>query len=241
MSNSVYIAVSAQRALQQRLDTLANNVSNATTPGFRAEEVRFETILSKSVDNSLHYASPGQNFISRRAGAMTHTGNPLDIAVSGNAWMAVNTPAGQAYTRDGRLKITATGELQTTAGMPVLDLGGTPIQINQNAGPIIISREGEIFQGEKLISAIGLFELPANAKLDRAAGSAVTSSLPAQPVTDRTKIDVMQGHLEQSNVNPVMEMARLIEVSRGFEAVSQTLADLDSSLKNAVRSLGSKS
>src|SRR3954451_6559244 len=102
MQAGLYVGLSAQIALQKRLETLANNVANANTAGFRAEEVRFETLLAQAGDKSVAYAATGDTFLSRKAGALVKTGNPLDIAVSGDGWLAVQGPGGPVYTRDGR-------------------------------------------------------------------------------------------------------------------------------------------
>ncbi len=239
MVNTIYVGLSAQKALQERLDTIANNVANTNTPGFRSEEVKFQTLVSQSSVSSISYASSGESFLSRRSGAVVHTGNPLDIAVAGNAWLSIQTPNGQTYTRDGRLQISHTGALQSVAGHALLDVGGTPIQLNAKAGPITISDQGSISQNGKVVAKIGLFALPKDAKLSRAADASVQTNKPAVPIVDFTNVSVKQGYVEKSNVNPVLEMARLVDVSRRFEAVSQAMSDLESQLKEAIRKIGS--
>jgi flagellar basal-body rod protein FlgF len=239
MQGNLYVGVAAQVALQRRLETIAHNVANATTPGFRAEEVRFETVLSRTGAEPVAYATTGPPFLSRRSGEIVRTDNPLDVAVQGDAWLAIQTSAGVVYTRDGRMRMSPTGELQSINGHPVLDAGGAPILLDPNAGPPRISRDGTIMQGNAQGGVIGLFDIDANANLARFENSGVIPDRPAVAVLDFTRTGVHQGHIENANVNAVMEMSRLITVSRAFEMVTASLAASESSLQEAVRTLGS--
>ena len=109
MQNGLYVAVSAQVALQRRLETIADNIANMNTVGFRATGVSFESELARAGDTTLNYVSPGSNFVSRRAGELVKTDNPLDFAVQGDGWFGIQTPSGTAYTRDGRARIDEFG------------------------------------------------------------------------------------------------------------------------------------
>ena len=120
MQSNFSIALSAQASLQKRLETIANNVANASTAGFRAEEVKFETLLSQASSTPIAFASAGQSYLSRTSGELVRTDELFDVAVQGDAWLGIQTPAGTAYTRDGRFKMTPTGELQTLNGYAVL-------------------------------------------------------------------------------------------------------------------------
>ena len=135
MTSSIYVALSAQMALQRRMETVANNVANLNTSGFRAEEVRFETVLSKMGAREVSYSDSGQSYISRRSGSVTPTGNPLDVAITGDAWFGVSTPDGVAYTRDGRLQMTEAGDLVSVDGKPILDGGGAPDRARSDRRP----------------------------------------------------------------------------------------------------------
>ena len=102
MQDSLYVALSSQIALERRLDTIADNVANASTIGFRATGVKFEDVVSGSGPKSVSFASSGKTYLSGAHGAMTQTGNPFDFAVQGDAWFGIDTPAGTVMTRDGR-------------------------------------------------------------------------------------------------------------------------------------------
>jgi len=239
LESGLYVAVSGQIAAQRRLDTIAHNIANVNTPGFRAEEVKFESLISNAGKDPVAYSSAGQTFISRRTGPIVQTGNPLDIAVSGDAFLAVETPAGMAYTRDGRLQVTQEGQLRSINGYPVLDVSGAPIQVSPRDGPVLISADGRISQRGVRLGAVGLFRLDEQAKLVRHDNSAILSDVPGQPVVNFNEVSVQQGFLEESNVNAMMEMTNLITLTRNFEAVSSATDQFQDSLKEAIRKLGS--
>lgn len=241
MQSALYVALSAQVALERRLNTVANNVANLNTGGYRAEEVKFETILSRAGTGPVAFSSAGETFISRKTGPVIKTDNPLDVAIQGDAWFAMNTSAGVVYTRDGRMKMTEVGELQTIDGHAVLDAGGAPIVLDPQAGPPSIGRDGTIIQGGNEIGALGLFQIDERSKLMRFGNSGVIPNLPARAVQDFTSIGVQQGYSEGANVNPVLEMAKMIMITRTFESAASTIQDTETSLKDAIRNLGPSS
>lgn len=238
MTVGLDVAVSAQAALERRLATVAHNIANATTAGFRAEEVRFADIVSARTDRPVHFVSPGDTHLSRRTGALVATHNPLDVAVRGDAWLAVATPAGTAYTRDGRLTMQPTGELTSLVGHPVLDPGGAPLTLDPGAGPPAIAVTGVISQAGRVVGGLGLYRLPAGAPLARYGDTAVMTAAEAEPVLEPAEASLHQGLVEQSNVDAAGEMMRLILISRTFEAVSATLAQMQRGYDDAVRDLG---
>lgn len=238
MSSSLYVSLSSQVALERRMETIANNVANMNTSGFRAEGVKFETALSTAGEDNVAFASGGEAYISRRAGPMNFTGNSLDVAIGGDGWFGLESPAGTVYTRDGRFHLTDLGELQSVRGYPVLDIGGAPVSIDPSAGPVSIGEDGAISQGGKQVGGIGLFLLPEDASLSRYDNSAVIPSKPATPAEDMTTNSIRQGYVEGANVNPILEMTRLIEVSRAFDNAVTAIQEADSMTQEAIRTLG---
>lgn len=156
----------------------------------------------------------------------------------GDGWLGIQTPEGVAYTRDGRLKMTETGDVQTMLGFPVLDAGGSPVSLDPNAGLPTISQDGMINQGNRQVGAIGLFQIDDDAQLRRGENSSIVPSKPATPIMDFTRNGVVQGSLEASNVNPVREMTKLIMTSRSFDNVSATNDMLDPTQREAIKTLG---
>lgn len=240
LNNGLYVGLSGQMALQRRLDSIANNIANTGTAGFRAEEIRFEAEISNAAREPVDFVSLGETRLSRRVGEMVPTGNPLDVAVRGQAWLSVQTPAGPAYTRDGRMTVLPSGEVQSVSGYPVLDEGGAALLINPNGGPPTIGADGTITQGPARVGRIGLFTIPNTARLQRIGETAVQPDVPAEALSDPNMGSLVQGFVEKSNVNAVREMSNLIIVSRSFDALASALADTEQTFKSAVQTLAAK-
>ncbi len=238
MQDSLYVTLSAQVALENRMTSIASNVANINTAGFRGEEIKFDTFLSKAASDPVSFASTGKSYITRQAGPVNYTGNSLDVAVSGNAWLAIRTPTGMVHTRDGRMTISEAGTLQTVAGHPVLDPGGAEIFIDTNAGPVAISRDGTMAQNGVQVGALGLFEIGENANLSRWENSGVIPDRPSTPVADFVANGIEQGYVEGSNVNPITEMTRLITVTRAFEQMANATQTSERSMQDAIEKLG---
>ena len=241
MQSSFYVGLSAQTTIERRLTSVAHNIANMNTAGFRAEGVTFDTVLSQTGETPVAFATQGSDFIDRRSGELTKTDNPLDVAVQGDAWFAVKTPQGTAYTHDGRMRMSPTGQLLSVNNYPVLDAGGTGLILDPSAGPPVISADGMLTQKGAQVGAIGLFSIDPTAKLSRADNSGVIPDQAATPVLDFTNTGVVQGFVEGSNVNPVLEMAKLIEVQHALDGVTQANTTADTSLQDAIKSLGSNS
>jgi flagellar basal-body rod protein FlgF len=238
MQSALYVGLSAQVALQKRLETIANNVANVNTAGFRADAVKFESMLSRAAANPVAFATAGENYISRQGGSVSRTGNPLDLTVIGDSWLAFTGPVGTVYTRDGRLQISPNGALQTITGRQILDGGLMPITVDPNGGPISISYDGMISQDGNQMGAIGLFSIAPDAKLTRSESSGVIPDRPAQPVLNFVNTGVNQGFVEGSNVNPIAEMTKMMMTSRMFEGANTMIESSESTLQDAVRTLG---
>lgn len=241
MQAGLYVNVSAQVALDRRITTIAANIANQSTPGYRAEEIEFKALVSRAGSDPVAFVSQGASFISRQPGVPIKTDNPLDVAVQGQGWLALQTPNGAVYTKDGRLHMEDTGALVSVDGYPVLDAGNAAILLDPNNGPPTIAQDGMIAQNGRQIGAIGIFTLANNAKLTRYNNSAVISDLPATPELDFGNNGVAQGFIEGANINPVLEMAKLIQVSRAFESISSATEGSKSTLKDAIKTLGSSS
>ncbi len=237
MSTDLYVATSAQIAQLRRLEGIAHNIANANTAGFRAAGVKFDTAMGHAGDQVVAFAGRGDVYVVREQGAVGFTGNSLDVAVDGEGWMAIDTPEGTAYTRDGRFHLTDTGDLMSVAGYAVLDSGGGPITLDPSAGPVEIAESGMISQGGKQVGSIGLFLIPADAKLARRDNSSFIPDKPAEPVEDFTTSSIRQGYIEGSNVNPILEMTRMIEASRAFDQAAAAVQQSDERTSEAIRTL----
>jgi len=241
MQDSLYVALSAQVALERRLTTIADNVANAGTVGFRATQVKFEDVVTGAGGRSLSFVQTGGTYLSAAKGGFRETGNPFDFAIRGDAWFSVQSPDGPIMTRDGRFSLTQEGTLVSTEGYPVLDPGGAPIQIEAAGGPIKVSPDGFIRQDGQQVGAIGLFEFTPPENFQRYGNSGVVPPGAPEPVVDLQSAGVAQGFLEDANVNPVLEMSRLIMVQRAFESATAAIRQTESTFGEAVKTLGGSS
>lgn len=239
MQEAIYVMLSSQVSRERQLTMVANNIANTNTAGFRAEGTSFESVLSRTGRVPVAFAGSGKVFITREPGPMTPTGNPLDIAVKGDGWLAVQTPTGVRYSRDGRLSMTDMGDLTTVNGLPVLDDGGAPLAVNPLGGEVAIAPDGTVSQDGEIVGVIGLFQIAPGADLHRAMdGSVAVDANVVEPVGDFVNAGVMQGYVEGSNVSPVVEMTRLIDGQRSFEYAASATNSLSNELQQVIRDLG---
>jgi flagellar basal-body rod protein FlgF len=239
MQESLYVALSSQLALEKRLDTIADNVANAGTIGFRATDVKFEDVITGMGQDEVAYASAGATYLSQRTGSLRETGNQFDFAIQGDAWFGIETPAGTVMTRDGRFTMQDTGQLVTLNGYAVVDAGGAPIQLDPRAGAPEVGRDGVIRQNGNLVASIGLFNFNPGQNFVRFENSGIIPQGDPDPVVDRMDAGVAQGFVEESNVNPVLEMTRLIMIQRAFEAAAAMVSQTETTFDGAVKALGS--
>jgi len=245
METPTYIALSRQMALRQQMDVVANNIANASTPGFKAEMMLMSEVgLPAERGVELSYV---QDFGTARdfsPGALRATGNDLDLAVQGDGFFAVQTPDGVRYTRVGRFQLNADGTLVTSQGYPVL-AGGGPVTINPEDGPINVAEDGSISTDR----AIGGQQLQVAGKLDLVDFADRGKLTPTQdnlfdpndqqPTAATGKI--AQGMLEESNVRTIIEMTSLIEVTRNYQAMQRFLDGEHERQRRAINSITSNS
>jgi flagellar basal-body rod protein FlgF len=241
MENTLLVGLSRQYALERELDIVANNIANLNTSGFKSEKSVFEEFLSSGAreneftrpDSQVRFVLDRTSFRNLGQGAVLKTGNPLDIAIDGNAFLAVQTTAGERYTRNGSMQINAAGQLVNTDGTLVAGDNG-PITFQTTDRNISIAADGRISVLEGPGSAetqrgkIKLVEF-ANPQLLQAEGANQYSAPAGVAPQAAPNPRVIQGALEGSNVNGVAEMTRMIEINRTYTQVAtmlQTASDL---------------
>jgi flagellar basal-body rod protein FlgF len=241
MDSGYYAASTALVSRTQALDTIANNLANASTVGFRAEHNIFSSVLAAAGSASTSPLSQAINSfgilngtkLDQNQGAMQKTGNDLDLAIQGGGYFAVKTAAGQMYTRNGSFQVSSKGQLVTASGDLVLGDKG-PIQMLQ--GPVAISADGTISSNGAITGKLRLIKFPPETDLT-SEGNNYYSAPPnsGKPDTDST---LQQGVLESSNVNPVASMVELIDAQRSAEMMQRALSMFDSEMnKTAVQDL----
>jgi flagellar basal-body rod protein FlgF/flagellar basal-body rod protein FlgG len=237
MENALLLGLSRQVALGRELEAVANNLANINTTGYKADRTIFEQYLMPLASaDDFPAASRQLSFVRDRAtwhnmstGPILRTGSPLDVAIDGDGFLAVQTPRGQRYTRNGALQINATGTLVTSAGDPVLGIGG-PITFQNTDSNISIGEDGTITvrEGASAISdsARGKLQLVTfanNDQLQKEGSSLFSAPTGVTPAPAPTSVRVMQGAIEQSNVSAVAEMARMIDITRTYTQISNIL------------------
>jgi flagellar basal-body rod protein FlgF len=240
MQNGLYVALSSQIALENRLNTIADNVANANTVGFRATGVKFEDLVYGTGEKAMDFVTQGNTYLSTETGPLRQTENPYDFAIRGDGWFGISTPAGTIMTRDGRFTMLETGALVTVDGYPVLDAGGAAIVLDPREGAPTAGADGTLRQNGQLMGAIGLFDFDPGPNFTRYGNSGVVPDTPPQPLVDRPDVGVVQGFVEASNVNPVKEMTRLIMVQRAFDNAAALIRESEASYSDAIKTLGSR-
>jgi flagellar basal-body rod protein FlgF len=232
MENTILVGLSRQVALSRELDVVANNIANINTTGYKADSSLFEEFLTSNARAAetaarISFVQDRGTWHDMSQGPVEHTGNPLDVAIDGNAFLVVQTPRGERYTRNGSLHINATGQLVTSEGDPVLGDAG-PITFQPNDSQVSISRDGTISVREgasNVDSARGRFRIVTFAnqqQLQKESGSTFNVIGGAQPQATTTA-GIIQGSLEKSNVRGVVEMSRMIEITRNYTNVANIL------------------
>ncbi|HWE75302.1 MAG TPA: flagellar basal-body rod protein FlgF [Stellaceae bacterium] len=237
MENASYIALSGQTAREHQMEVLANNIANLSTPGFKAERMMFKEYLSKPDDGSdpSSYVVSQGNARDMSQGNLTHTGNPLDVALNGNGFMTVTTPSGNQYTRNGHLQIDNQGELVTTTGFVVQGDGGSPIVVPSGAASITIGKDGTVATEKQTIGKISVVNFDNPQILAESQGGLYATTQTPTPATGTT---VEQGTIEEANLQPVVEMTKLMDTAHQMGLVKNFVDGEHTRLKNAIDRLG---
>jgi flagellar basal-body rod protein FlgF len=233
MDNAIYASLTRQSGLMQELRVVANNIANANTAGFRREGVIFAEHLARldQRGDTLSMAHARGRLIDLGPGAMAETGGDLDLAIEGEGFFLLETGAGLRLTRAGAFTSSAEGELMTAEGFRVLDEGQAPIILPPSGGEITIGRDGTMSLGGTAFARLGVFAPPPELDAAQLGGSSFAIDAPPEPVEAP---QLRQGFLEQSNVDPVFELTRMIEVQRAYELGQSFLDREDQRIKAAI-------
>ena len=230
MDSGYYAAAAGLAAQTQALELVAHNLANLSTTGYRGEQTTFRSLLVGNATVSASalnvavndYGVLSGSRLDLRSGSVTPTGNPLDVAVAGSGFLAVQSAQGVLYTRDGSFHLTPTGQLVTGQGNAVLGEQG-PVTLPN--GDVAISTDGTISVNGDVVDRLQLAEFPRGTNLT-AMGNA-TYSAPAGSAVAAADSSVRQGMLESSNVSPTEGVVELIAVQRNTEMLSRALSALD--------------
>lgn len=237
MENSVYLALSKQKVLRTDMQIIANNVANMNTSGYRAQNTMFSEYISdpRGSDEELSFVYDTAQYQVTAEGPLEQTNNPLDVALVGPGFIGVQGAGnGPSYTRAGNLEIGVDGLLQTSSGFPVVDAGGATITIPDNASEIKIDYQGRISTENGEIGQIQIVEFDNVQDLEAQGNNLYTTNAATQEPTNTV---MRQGFVEGSNVNPVLEMTRMIDTLRTFQSVQRTMQGEHERLRDAIQKL----
>jgi flagellar basal-body rod protein FlgF len=249
MENALLVGLSRQMVLERQMDVVANNIANVNTAGFKVDRPLFEEYLSSGAhednfmgkDRSVSYVQDRGTYRDLTQGPVEETKNPLDVAVDGSGFLVVQTAAGERYTRDGGLQLNNVGQLVTVNGDPVLGSSG-PIVLQPTDHDINVSPDGTVtvLEGNGRTDSIrGKLRLVSFAdaqKLLKEGSNLYAAGEGGAPQPD-LKSQVKQGFIEKSNVNAVVEMSTMMEVTRAYTQIATLLQQQSDLHKTAIAAL----
>ncbi len=253
-SKGIYTALSGAMAQNQRLETIANNIANANTTGFKKDEQVFREYLTAneklpdvmqvprvpaSVESFYDmqggdkaFAESVGTYSNQSQGALKNTGGNLDLALEGQGYFEVLTPGGVRFSRNGSFKTDNDGRLVTSDGHPVLSAGtGDPAQraIRLTGRNVTVSYSGEVYDNGQPVGQLSIVNVANPDALQKQGSSLYAMKAPYNaPVLRANDIKVHQGFVEMSNVNIVEEMTNMISATRTFEAAQRAMKAFDS-------------
>lgn len=240
MDNSLFLGLSAQRALERRLAITANNLANADTTGFKADMAMFRPAKAgeaRAEDRPTDIRYVRDVGVARdfTTGPIERTGGPLDLAIDGDGFFAVQGEEGTLYTRDGAFQLNPDGVLVTKEGRPVLSEAGAPIVLDPRGQSPTVDSEGNLRVGAANVGRIQVAAFAAPETLRKVGENLFAPE--GQPTIEATG-RLVQGALEGSNVNAITELTRLIEVSRAYEGATRIVRAADDLRQRAIERLG---
>lgn len=237
MFTTSLVLLSDQMAIQRAVDVIANNVANSSTSGFKRQGVQFETYLSRPTPKqSTSFVYDKATYRDTTPGTIKTTGNQLDLAIQNQGYFQVQTPQGVQYTRDGSFRTNSEGQIVTSSGMPVLSDGGQSLSVPEDTTNITISGDGTITVQTgasstlSQVGRIGVVKFDNDMALAPTNSSLMTTTQVPTPVEGNP---IVQGSIEDSNVQPVLEITNLIQAQRSYERASNMINMENTRLTNA--------
>ena len=228
MDNTRYIALSRQMGLWKQMDVVANNMANMNTSGYKQDDVMFKSFITKTEGAKgfgqvpVYFSQDFGSYANFSAGPLASTGNALDVALKGDGFFAVETDAGERYTRKGNFSIDTDGKLVTDDGSVLLSDGNEPFFIAPGETQISISETGEVSTENGPIGRLKVVSFEDNYKLLKVAGT-MFENVSGNAMREADDVSVAQGYVEKSNVNSIEEMTKMVKVQRSYEFVQQMI------------------
>lgn len=245
MNIGLYQSAASLTALERWQDAVAQNITASQVTGFKKRTVEFSGAAMGQIQGGskgqdietgvLPKATYGINF---QAGEIRATGRALDVAMQGDGFFEVQTPTGDhAYTRAGEFHIRPDRTLSTADGSTLLSENGSPITTQPQGGEVSIAPDGSVSQGDTQLGRLGIVKFADNARLEPIGGGFFVAQDGAAPSAVEQP-QVLQGHLESSNVSPLREMVALVQIARAYEANQKLITSRDQTLQHTLETLG---
>lgn len=236
VESSIYTLLSQQQALQRQMQVIANNVANMNTTGYKNRGVLFQDFIEQPNPKFTHHMVVDRGTMRDTSqGTLIKTDNPLDLAISGNGYFAVQTPEGIQYTRQGSFQLDSEGSLVTPDGYKVLSGGGTAVSIPDDAKEISVGRDGTISTDKGTLTRLELVHFDNELEMEETHSGLYQSA--QAPTTDNDST-LYQGMVEGSNVKPVAEITQITEITRAYQYVVKLVDSENQRISNVVRTLG---
>jgi flagellar basal-body rod protein FlgF len=238
MHNSLLVGLTAQMTLRRNMEIVSNNLANVSTSGFKRETPAFEeqlvTVDAETAQmRKISFVRDWGVIRDMTGGPLQQTGAPLDVSIEGDGFLVVRTPDGERFTRDGHFKLDASGKIVNSNGFPVLSEGGE-ITIPEGETSIRIGQDGTISTQQGQAGKLRVVSFP-HASLRKEGFNLYNSDEQPAPAAGAR---IVQGAIERSNVQPVVEMTRMIEIMRAYQHSTETLNATDDIIRRAVQRLG---
>ena len=235
MDAANYTTLTRQSGLMREMQVVANNIANISTTGFRREGVVFEEYIARLQSGpSLSMATGDGRVVDLSQAGISQTGGSFDFAIQGEGFFQIETPGGPRLTRAGSFTPSASGELVNNDGYRLLDEGGAPVFIPPDATNVVLSQDGTLSTGGAPLAKIGLWQPSDPLSLQHQAGTLFSANA-VEPASGGV---IMQGYLEDSNVQPLQEIARMIEVQRAYELGQSFMDQEDKRMRGVIDTLG---
>ena len=236
IENTAYIVLSRQTAMRRQLDVIANNIANISTTAFKSEQLLFdEYLVDGQARQKIAFVTDIGTARNLVEGEFIRTENPLDLAIRGKGYLTIETPDGERYTRNGSLRVDNEGFLVTSYGYKVLDDSGKAIELDPNDPQLSVASDGALTGGQGAIGRLGIVTFENEQNLQQiGSGLYKTDDRPQQAENAM----VEQGMLENSNVEPVLEMSRMIELSRNYQSTESMIRREDEMRRRGIERLG---
>jgi flagellar basal-body rod protein FlgF len=242
MDNTLLVSISQQMAAYDSIDTIANNLANMSTPGFKRDTTMFEEYVSQAKPSEDEKGQQKVSFVwnagtarDLSGGRIEQTNAPYDFAINGKGYFVVQTTNGPRYTRDGHFTLDGSGRLVTEEGDEVQGDGGS-LTITPQDGNVYVAQDGTITGAQGQLGKLQVVQFDDETQLTKEGGTLYSTAQTPQPAASAS---IKQGAIESSNVEPIKEMSQMIEVMRAYQAVSNIMQSHDNLKRSAVDKLAS--